>query len=88
MTELKKWAPGLKVLRFHGPLKERDRLKKIASGEIDMYGNLTAKMKAKLKARRTASGKRTISLDSDEEEDTSLGMLHTTQSRDMILPLP
>lgn len=77
MAELKKWAPGLKVLRFHGPIKERDRLKKIASGEIDMYGNLTAKMKAKLKARKAASAKTIISLDSEEEEeDTSRGKLY------------
>jgi SWI/SNF-related matrix-associated actin-dependent regulator of chromatin subfamily A member 5 len=69
MSETKKWAPGLKVLRFHGPMKERDRLKRIALGEIDMYGNTTRKQKNKLKSRKTSSGKPVISLDSDEEDD-------------------
>jgi SWI/SNF-related matrix-associated actin-dependent regulator of chromatin subfamily A member 5 len=69
MAECKKWAPGLKALRFHGPAKERDRLKKIAVGEIDMFGNPTAKRKRKLKNRRTAAGKPIISIDSDSEEE-------------------
>ena len=49
MAEAKKWAPGLKTLRFHGPVKERSRLKRIAVGEIDMMGNPTVKQKNKLK---------------------------------------
>lgn len=69
MAESKKWTPGLKVLRFHGPVKERDRLKKVAAGEIDMYGNLTSKQKAKLKSRHTVSGKPIISLDSEDEDE-------------------
>jgi SWI/SNF-related matrix-associated actin-dependent regulator of chromatin subfamily A member 5 len=74
MAEARKWAPGLKVLRFHGPVKERDRLKKIAAGEIDMFGNLTSKQKAKLKTRRTAAGKQIISLDSDSEPEEEVGV--------------
>jgi SWI/SNF-related matrix-associated actin-dependent regulator of chromatin subfamily A member 5 len=72
MAEARKWAPGLKVLRFHGPVKERDRLKRIAVGEIDMFGNLTSKQKVKLRTRQTATSKPIISLDSEsegEEED-------------------
>jgi SWI/SNF-related matrix-associated actin-dependent regulator of chromatin subfamily A member 5 len=74
MAEARKWAPGLKVLRFHGPVKERDRLKKIAAGEIDIFGNLTSKQKAKLKTRRTAAGKQIISLDSDSEPEEEVGV--------------
>jgi SWI/SNF-related matrix-associated actin-dependent regulator of chromatin subfamily A member 5 len=67
MAEARRWAPELKVLRFHGPVKERDRLKRIAAGEIDMFGNLTSKQKVKLRTRRTAAGKPVISLDSESE---------------------
>lgn len=81
MAEARKWAPGLKVLRFHGPVKERDRLKRIAAGEIDMFGNMTVKQKTKLKARHTASGKPLISLDSDSdeaEEEVGVDLVVTT----------
>lgn len=81
MAEARKWAPGLKVLRFHGPVKERDRLKRIAAGEIDMFGNMTVKQKSKLKARHTASGKPLISLDSDSdeaEEEVGVDLVVTT----------
>jgi SWI/SNF-related matrix-associated actin-dependent regulator of chromatin subfamily A member 5 len=53
------------VVRFHGPVKERTRLKKIVVGEMDMLGNLTAQAKAKLKSRGVAADKNVISLDSD-----------------------
>lgn len=81
MAETKRWAPDLKVLRFHGPVKERDRLKKIALGEIDVYGNITGKQKAKLKTRKTTSGKPVISLDSDSDdtdEDIGVDVVVTT----------
>jgi SWI/SNF-related matrix-associated actin-dependent regulator of chromatin subfamily A member 5 len=75
MAEAKRWAPGLKVLRFHGPVKERDRLKKIALGEIDMYGNPTAKQKTKRRTRKTTTGKPLISLDSDSDDvDEEVGI--------------
>src|SRR5438046_7512780 len=38
MAETKKWAPGLRVLRFHGPAKERARMKRIAIGELKFHG--------------------------------------------------
>lgn len=35
MHECRKWTPHLRALRFHGPLEERDRLKRVAeSGEV------------------------------------------------------
>ena len=33
-AESQKWTPGLNVLRFHGPQTERDRMKKVASGQV------------------------------------------------------
>lgn len=78
MAEAKKWTPELKILRFHGPAKERDRLKKIAAGEIDSYGNPTSQFKQKLNARRPANGKTIISLDSDDEEHNGVDIVVTT----------
>lgn len=80
MGEAKKWTPGLKVVRFHGPIKERVKLKKIVMGEIDMYGNLTHQARSKFKSRRNASRKHTISLDtdSDNEEDVGVDLVVTT----------
>ncbi|KAK6586746.1 hypothetical protein PZA11_000036 [Diplocarpon coronariae] len=72
MSEVKKWAPGLKAIRFHGPAPERQRLKKIVVGEIDMYGNLTAQAKQKMKSRRNAE--KVISLDTDSEDDNDIGV--------------
>lgn len=68
MAESRRWTPGLKVLRFHGSTQERDRLKKIATGEIDMYGNQTRTARKKKNDRRTATGKPIIDLDSDLED--------------------
>lgn len=76
MAEARKWAPNLKVIRFHGPIKERERLKKVVAGELDFHGNLTAQAKAKVKARNKAA-KKTSKLDSDpedEEEDDNVGV--------------
>ena len=73
MSEAKKWAPGLKAIRFHGPQKERDRLKRIVVGEIDEWGIPTAQGRSKLKARRSA-GKTVISLDTDSEDEEQVGV--------------
>lgn len=85
MAEAKKWAPGLKALRFHGPIKERDRLKKIAVGEIDMVGNPTVKQKNKLKGKfdhqHNRQRKSLIDLVSDseeEEEEVGVDLIVTT----------
>jgi SWI/SNF-related matrix-associated actin-dependent regulator of chromatin subfamily A member 5 len=48
-------------------MKERTRLKKIVVGEMDMFGNLTAQARSKLKSRKNAAGKNVISLDTDSE---------------------
>jgi len=70
MAESRRWTPGLRVLRFHGSTQERDRLKRIATGEIDMYGNQTRTARKKKNDRRTATGKPIIDLDSDLEDTT------------------
>ncbi|KAL5330229.1 hypothetical protein ACEPPN_003754 [Leptodophora sp. 'Broadleaf-Isolate-01'] len=72
MSEVKKWAPGLKAIRFHGPMAERQRLKKIVVGEIDMYGNLTAQAKQKMKSRKNFG--KIISLDTDSEDEDDVGV--------------
>lgn len=68
MAESRRWTPDLKVLRFHGPLRERNRLKRVATGEEDMYGNETKNSRRKKNDRRTAIGKPIIDLDTDAED--------------------
>lgn len=74
MAECRKWTPGLKVLRFHGPEPERNRLKRVALGEEDMYGNSTRSAFTKKNKRLAAAGKDIISLDTDDELDDSPGV--------------
>ena len=69
IAESRRWTPGLKVLRFHGSVHERDRLKKIALGIVDIYGNETRGARKKKNDRRTATGKPIIDLDSDIDDD-------------------
>ncbi|KAF2451200.1 hypothetical protein P171DRAFT_375186 [Karstenula rhodostoma CBS 690.94] len=42
VNEAQKWVPELKVLRYHGTPSERDRLKRVAQGLEDRFGNETA----------------------------------------------
>ncbi|KAL8694764.1 MAG: hypothetical protein Q9224_003509, partial [Gallowayella concinna] len=74
MAEARRWAPGLKVLRYHGPVPERDRLKRIATGEIDMYGAETKRHKIKKRDRMTKAGKPVIGLDSLSETENEVGV--------------
>ncbi|MCJ1391544.1 hypothetical protein MMC18_004408 [Xylographa bjoerkii] len=72
MAECRRWTPSLKVIRFHGPINERNRLKKVATGEEDMYGNNTRSAIVKRNQRLTAAGKNIINLESEDElEDSS-----------------
>ncbi|KAI9821510.1 MAG: hypothetical protein M1826_000632 [Phylliscum demangeonii] len=79
MAEARRWAPGLRVLRFHGPAEERNRLKKMAEGVADQYGNSLARPAKRQKKYRTETGKAVISLDSEsdkeveEDQDASAG---------------
>ena len=74
MSEVRRWTPGLKALRFHGPTVERNRVKRIALGEEDMYGNLTNGARRRKNERLTAAGKPIISIDSDTEGDDEAGV--------------
>ena len=56
VTEAQKWVPQLKVMRFHGAVTERTRLKRVAAGMEDMKGNETSHAKNK-KASRKAGRK-------------------------------
>jgi SWI/SNF-related matrix-associated actin-dependent regulator of chromatin subfamily A member 5 len=68
IAELGRWAPGLKCLRFHGPAHERERLKKIATGQIDFHGNETRQQLKKRNEKLAAAGKLVINLCSDDED--------------------
>ncbi len=68
MAESRKWTPGLRILRFHGPANERKRLKMIATGEIDYYGKQTRGARKKKNDRLTAAGKPIIALDSESND--------------------
>lgn len=73
IAESRKWTPGLRVLRFHGPVHERNRLKRVATGEEDMYGNITQQAKVKKNKRLAAKGKEVINLDTDSDLEQSAG---------------
>lgn len=56
VSEAQKWVPGLKVLRIHGTVQERNRLKRVALGMEDMFGNETNQARDR-KASRKAGNK-------------------------------
>ncbi|KAK4989749.1 hypothetical protein LTR66_006989 [Elasticomyces elasticus] len=60
VAEAQKWAPHLKVLRFHGPPVERNKLKDIAQGKMDHYGNKVAQPK---KRQRKNTGMTVLTTD-------------------------
>ncbi len=81
MAESRRWTPGLKVLRFHGSVHERDRLKRIAMGDVDNFGNETRGARKKRNDRRTANGKPVIHVDSetdDAEDERGVDLIVTT----------
>ncbi|MCJ1283251.1 hypothetical protein MMC26_002579 [Xylographa opegraphella] len=74
MAECRRWTPGLKVVRFHGPINERNRLKRVVTGEEDMYGNQTRSATRKKYQRLTAAGKTIIDLEADDQPEESSGV--------------
>ena len=74
MAESRRWTPSLKVLRFHGPAHERNRLKRVAAGEEDMFGNTTHHALKKKNHRLTAAGKAIIDLESEDDSEESFGV--------------
>ncbi|KAI4262370.1 MAG: hypothetical protein L6R42_002458, partial [Xanthoria sp. 1 TBL-2021] len=74
MAETRRCAPEIKLIRYHGPVHERDRLKRIAIGEIDVYGHETKRRKQKRKVRMTKQGKPMIDLDSASDTENEVGV--------------
>ncbi|ORY18389.1 SNF2 family N-terminal domain-domain-containing protein [Clohesyomyces aquaticus] len=56
VNEAQKWVPELKILRMHGTVNERNRLKRVATGMEDMYGNETSHSKNRKAARKAGMG--------------------------------
>ncbi|KAF2121075.1 ISWI chromatin-remodeling complex ATPase-like protein ISW2 [Lophiotrema nucula] len=66
VNEAQRWVPELKVLRFHGTLNERARLKRVALGMEDQYGHETLQQKNRLASRKAGRKVRaTENTDSD-----------------------
>ncbi|KAG8527568.1 uncharacterized protein KY384_007721 [Bacidia gigantensis] len=63
ISEARKWTPDMKVLRFHGPRHERDRLKKVATGGFYSQG----KPRTQTAFDRTAKRRPIIDLESEDE---------------------
>ncbi|KAF1948900.1 ISWI chromatin-remodeling complex ATPase-like protein ISW2 [Byssothecium circinans] len=66
VSEAQKWVPELKVLRYHGNPKERDRLKRVALGLEDQRGNETTQAR-----QRKASKKAGVKVTKLPTEETS-----------------
>lgn len=69
IAEARRWTPGLNVVRFHGPVVERNRLKQVAEGRKDRFGNQTDVRPRKRNRTGTKQGQTVISLDTDSEEN-------------------
>lgn len=78
VAEARKWAPKLRVLRYHGPRTERDRLKLLAVGKIDQYGNTLAGQSKKRKEKRESRGVPVVDLDDDDERSGTFDLVITT----------
>lgn len=74
MTEARRWTPDLKVIRFHGPMNERTRLKRIATGEEDTWGNPTRKARFSKRSRVVKAGKPNVPLDPDPDPTDEPGV--------------
>ncbi len=70
-AEAARWTPNLKVVRYHGPAQERERLKKVVEGIKDRFGNELGPVhhNKKRKTTRTKHGAPLISLDSESDPD-------------------
>ncbi|USP78906.1 SWI/SNF-related matrix-associated actin-dependent regulator of chromatin subfamily A member 5 [Curvularia clavata] len=52
VTEAERWVPELGVMRFHGAMSERTRLKRVAAGLEDMKGNETSRARHRKQLRK------------------------------------
>ncbi|KAH7130402.1 SNF2 family N-terminal domain-containing protein [Dendryphion nanum] len=56
VNEAQRWVPNLRVFRFHGSVKERDRLKRVVLGVEDMFGNETTHARDRKSSRKAGLG--------------------------------
>jgi SNF2 family DNA or RNA helicase len=64
----RKWVPGLKVLRYHGTVTERERLKRVAQGLEDQYGHETSHAKERKASKK--AGLQTSKLPTESGSDS------------------
>ena len=76
VSEAQKWVPHLKVLPFHGPAGERERLKRVVSGMEDMHGNETRQSRDRKASRK--AGLNVSKLPTDTSGDDPYKIIVTT----------
>ncbi|KAF1965362.1 hypothetical protein BU23DRAFT_546162 [Bimuria novae-zelandiae CBS 107.79] len=68
VSEAQKWVPELRVLRYHGTSNERDRLKRVAQGLEDQYGNETSQARDRKASKK--AGLQTSKLPTESASDS------------------
>jgi SWI/SNF-related matrix-associated actin-dependent regulator of chromatin subfamily A member 5 len=76
VTEAQKWVPQLKVMRFHGAVTERTRLKRVIAGMEDMKGNETSRAKDRKASRK--AGRKASKLTSKDQQSDAYKIVVTT----------
>lgn len=74
--EAQRWVPGLRVMRFHGAMGERQRLKRVAVGMEDMKGNETTRARHRKASRK--AGVKLGKLSTADHDATSPKIIVTT----------
>ncbi|KAI4938369.1 hypothetical protein J4E85_000809 [Alternaria conjuncta] len=76
VTEAQRWVPQLKVMRFHGAVTERTRLKRVIAGMEDMKGNETSRAKDRKASRK--AGRKAAKLTSNDQQSDNYKIVVTT----------
>ncbi|KAI4607519.1 hypothetical protein J4E80_009632 [Alternaria sp. BMP 0032] len=76
VTEAQRWVPQLKVMRFHGAVTERTRLKRVIAGMEDMKGNETSRAKNRKASRK--AGRKAAKLTSNDQQSDNYKIVVTT----------
>ncbi|RAR13985.1 iswi chromatin-remodeling complex atpase isw2 [Stemphylium lycopersici] len=76
VTEAQKWVPQLKVMRFHGALNERTRLKRVAADLEDMKGHETSRARNRKVSQK--AGRKGAKLTASEKESDAFKIIVTT----------
>lgn len=77
-SEAKKWTSNLRLLLFHGSKKERDRLKKVALGKEDWFGNKVSKPSRTRKSTNDNGPDLTNNVSLDDVEKQSFDIIVTS----------